>query len=119
LLSPYSNPVGEDSTATSCGSIRPSTTGAWYSLQGDDCSYTASTLGSAPETVLAVYDTLSGCERLFCLIETQEFASAGDVSWNTSAGVEYYILIAGISDKAGEYTLSVTVRDDYVFSSFA
>ena len=107
------SPVGEDSSATTCSSITSSTRGVWYLMRGDDHCYTASTDGSAIDTVLAVYITPTGCEALSCLAENDDVDkgnSASEVSWTAIAGVDYYILVAGFSNTTGQYKLTVSVR---------
>jgi len=80
-------------------------------LQGDDCSYTASTEGSAFDAVLAVYFTSTGCESMYCAAENGYYSgSSSSLSWSTISGLDYYILVAGYAGDTGEYGLTVTVR---------
>jgi len=108
--------VGEDDPALVCSSVTPSTRGVWYILQGDDRRFTASTEGSEIDAFLAVYITTAGCESLVCLDQTKD---PNDLTrkayWATTTGVDYYILLAGYSDKTGGYTLTVMVRQHNAF----
>ena len=82
-------------------------------MRGDDRCYTASTEGSAIDTVLAVYSTTTGCDALSCLAENDDTGSSttSRVSWIAMGGVHYYILVAKHDDEKedGQYALSVTV----------
>jgi len=107
---------GEANLATPCSSSSTFTRGVWYKLEGDGRCYTASTQGSAFDTVLAVYDTTTGCEALSCVAESDEFDfySTSQASWATTVGMDYYILLAGFFDQTGNYTVSIMVRADRV-----
>jgi len=121
LISPYFSAVGDESSATDCSLISVNTRGLWYSLQGDGCSYTASTEGSAFDTVLAVYFTLSdGCEQLYCLAENDDtnLETTSEISWSTTADLSYYILVAGIREETGDFMLNVMVRHCIVICLF-
>ena len=110
--------IGRSSPATSCSLISPSTRGKWYLLQGDDHCYRASTQGSAFGTVLAVYNSTAGCNRLSCWAENgSNGVSTSRVSWATTSGVDYYILLAGIGEETGDYSLVVLVSLDNAFVS--
>jgi len=106
--------IGQGNPAANCSFIAASTRGAWYLLQGDDRCYTASTEGSLFDTILAVYSTTAGCEGLSCVRQNDDGDSGttSEVSFTTTTGVDYYILVAGYSNRTGEYTLTVTVRCD-------
>jgi len=107
--------IGLSSPATSCSLISPSTRGKWYLLQGDDHCYRASTQGSAFGSVLAVYNTITGCGALSCWAES---GSNVFLSWATTSGVAYYILLAGTGEETGDYSLVVLVRGDNAFVLF-
>jgi len=102
------NPVDEDSSALSCSLVSSSTRGVWYLLQGDGRCYGASTEGSAFDTVLAVYESTSGCELLSCTTESAE-SDFGSIFWSTTYGLNYYIFVGGYFEETGQYTVAVTV----------
>jgi len=106
--------VPQGDSAMSCNVISSSTRGVWYMLEGDDRCYTALTLGSAFDTVLAVYKTSIGCEALSCLAENDDSANTEDltseVSFAATTGEDYYILVAGYSNSTGQYVITVKVR---------
>jgi len=120
-ISPYLSAVGDESSATDCSLISVNTRGLWYRVQGDGCSYTASTQGSAFDTVLAVYFTLSdGCEQLYCLAENDDtnLETSSEISWSTTADLSYYILMAGFRKETGDFMLNVMVQHCIVICRF-
>jgi len=116
LISPYPDPVGADSAPTTCDFIRSATRGVWYLLQGDGRCYSASTEGSAINTLLAVYDAEAGCEGLTCMYERRYHNET--LHWISTAGAGYYIFVAGFPDETGQYVLNVAVRLVNIFCLF-
>jgi len=95
---------------TQCGFISSSTRGAWYLLQGNGRCYSASTDGSAINTLLSIYDATAECEGLSCLRERLYYNET--LHWKSTAGIDYYILVADLSAEFGQYRLIVSVRHD-------
>jgi len=111
--------IGPGSPAASCSLISPSTRGKWYLLQGDGRCYRALTQESTFSTFLAVYNSTVGCDALSCWAESGSngVVSTSRVSWATTSGVAYYILLAGTGEETGDYSLVVLVSLDNAFVS--
>jgi hypothetical protein len=97
----------DDAYANNCYNVRPSTKSVWYLVEGDGSCYTASAAGSTFKTVVAIYDGPS-CDRLSCSAQS-EYGS--DISWETQIGETYYILVGGLYDTSGFFSLSIEVCD--------
>lgn len=91
-----------------CYNVDQSTKGVWYEVIGDGSCFSASTLGSNFDTVLAVYEG-DGCQGLTCTAQS-EFYFNDAVSWKTDVGVSYYILVGGSYGNAGTFVIEIEVR---------
>jgi hypothetical protein len=83
------------------------TKSVWYLVEGDGSCYTASAVGSAFNTVVAIYGGGS-CDRLSCSAQS-EYGNV--ISWETQIGETYYILVGGLYDSSGDFSLSIEVCD--------
>jgi hypothetical protein len=90
-----------------CYNVRPSTKSVWYLVEGDGSCYTASAVGSTFETVVAIYDGRS-CDGLSCSAQSE---NGSDISWETRIGETYYILVGGLYDRSGVFSLNIEVCD--------
>ena len=77
-------------------------------LPGDGRCYSLSTEGSTINVVSVVYTTKVGCEGLTCMHESRYLN--GNLYWASAAGLNYYILVAGLPDEFGQYNFTVVVR---------
>jgi hypothetical protein len=91
--------------------VRPTTKSVWYLVEGDGSCYTASATGSgsgsAFDTVVAIYDGQS-CDRLSCSAQSEY---GNKISWETRNGETYYILVGGLYENSGVFSLSIEVCD--------
>jgi hypothetical protein len=76
-------------------------------VQGDGSCYTASATGSAFDTVVAIYEGQS-CDRLSCSAQSEY---GNDISWETINGETYYILVGGLYETSGLFSLNIEVCD--------
>jgi hypothetical protein len=90
-----------------CYNVRPTTKSVWYLVEGDGSCYTASAAGSAFQTVVAIYNGQS-CDRLSCSAQSDY---GDELSWETQDGETYYILVGGLYESSGVFSLSIEVCD--------
>lgn len=90
-----------------CGTFDGTSGGLWYSFLGTGNPVTASLCGSTYDTRIRVYT--GSCAGLICEVGNDDFCGLqSEVSWNSTAGVTYYILVHGFGTSQGNYTLSIT-----------
>lgn len=81
----------------------------WYSFVGDGQAYTASLCGGG-----ATWDThlkaFSGsCAALTCVANNDDFCGLqSEITFATTPGVTYYIMLSGFGTASGAFTLSLT-----------
>ncbi len=87
--------------------------GVWYTVVGDGTTYTATTCSpnSTYDTKLNVY--CGTCTQLFCVTGNDDAACQfggllSTVTWCTSPGTTYYILVQGFGGATGNFELAVS-----------
>ena len=81
--------------------------GLWYSMVGDGSPVTMSLCGSSYDTKIGVFT--GTCASLVCVTGNDDFcAFQSQVTFNTTAGITYYILVTGFSTASGNFTLTRT-----------
>ncbi|MCA9245120.1 MAG: hypothetical protein KDA32_14270, partial [Phycisphaerales bacterium] len=111
--------AGDTTTATAdvapfCGTSDGTGGGLWYSVIGDGTTLTATTCSAATtfDTKLRVYT--GDCNALVCEGGNDDDSSCtfsslrSTVSWCSSVGVEYKILVHGFSTATGQFELTVS-----------
>ncbi|MEZ4684865.1 MAG: hypothetical protein R3B47_02020 [Bacteroidia bacterium] len=108
--------------AVSCGSVVTGTTigantevvpfcvesytvgGVWYKIQGTGDPIVAELCGSAYDTKLFVYDGSCNFAALNCVLGNDlSCGLQSRVSWLSTNGTEYYILVSGFSSNQGNF----------------
>lgn len=83
---------------------------AWWTVTGTGDEMTVSTVGSSFDTVVAVY-TLEGdvFEQVVCVddVSGEESSLQAVATWESEAGVTYYIQAGGFADSTGRLELVV------------
>lgn len=97
--------AANDAVAT-CGTSLSTAPGLWYKFTGDGTPVTISTCGG-----ITNYDSKIGifrgtCASLVCVAGNDDFCGAqSQVSFATSFGTQYYILVTGFSSSTGNFSL--------------
>ncbi len=96
-----------DANATFCGTT-PEAPGVWYMFAGDGSIVTASLCnGTAYDSKLNVYS--GDCSTLLCVDGNDDFCGlASQISFPTTVGTNYYILVNGYSVATGDFQLEIT-----------
>lgn len=90
-----------------CGTSLNTAPGLWYSMVGDGAPVTLSLCGSTYDTKIGVFT--GTCGSLVCVTGNDDFCGLqSQVSFNTNAGVTYYILVTGFGTATGSFTLTRT-----------
>jgi hypothetical protein len=90
-----------------CGTTDGTAGGVWYRFTGTGGTINASLCGSTFDTKIRVYT--GTCGALACTVGNDDFCGLqSQVSWPSTLGVTYYILVHGFGAAAGNYTLSIT-----------
>lgn len=124
-----SDTIVEEATSTywhskACPAFTDSTgtygRGFWYRLTGTGSCITASTAGSGINTVVGVYEGECDEDDLVCVTNNDDAMSSSSslVTWPSTAGSTYRILVAGYGDEIGSYNLNITVRGNKRSNSF-
>jgi hypothetical protein len=95
-----------DAVAT-CVTTLNSAPGVWYTFAGDGSITTLSLCGSSYDTKIGVFS--GTCAALTCVTGNDDFASCGlqsQVTFQTTTGTDYYILVTGFGTAAGAFTLN-------------
>ncbi len=85
--------------------------GIWYRTTGTGDFFRVSTCnGTTFNTKVAVYS--GDCNTLSCIASNDDFSGCGDgtqskVSWQTTNGIEYYILVGGLGGAQGIFQLKL------------
>lgn len=99
-------PYGAD-VAPFCGTTDGTGGGVWYHFVGTGGSITASLCGSAYDTKIRVYT--GACGALVCTVGNDDFCGLqSQVTWLSTTGVTYRILVHGFGVASGNYALSIT-----------
>lgn len=107
VVSGDTSPFGSD-VAPVC-TVGNSTTGGgvWYQMVGTGANITASLCGSSYDTAIRVYS--GTCAALTCVTGNGDFCGLqSQVTWTSTAGVIYWILVHGFGTFEGPYTLAIT-----------
>lgn len=98
-----------DDTAPDCGTAGSANSGVWYSFTGICGQVTLTMCGQANyDTKLSVYS--GDCGSLVCVAGDDDFcgfASASQVTFTSSTGINYLILVHGFGSSVGDFSLSV------------
>lgn len=100
--------TADDDNPPTCGGAGDgSGGGVWYVVTGTGLDITAATCGSGFDTQIAVYE--GSCAALSCVAGNDDACGLqSSVTWNSLAGVPYYIYIDGFGAATGAYTLAIT-----------
>lgn len=103
-----STAIADDDNPPACSGAGDGTSGGvWYVVLGTGLDITAATCGSGFDTQLAVYT--GSCGALSCVAGNDDACGLqSSVTWNSLAGVPYYLYIDGFGSASGNYTISVT-----------
>lgn len=93
-----------------CSSTSPSAAGVWYVLTGDGSTVTASLCsGTAYDSKINVYSGASCASLTSCIASNDDgCGSQSTVSFSTTVGTLYYILVNGYSSATGAFSLALT-----------
>ena len=81
--------------------------GVWYTVVGNGGTVTASLCGSSYDTKIGIFT--GSCGALTCVAGNDDFCSLqSQVSFSSTLGTTYYILVTGFSTASGNFTLNVT-----------
>jgi hypothetical protein len=83
----------------------------WYVFTGDGSTVNASLCGSLYDTYITIYS--GSCAGLTCIgFNDDSFAFCGGAqsyyTFNTVAGVNYYIMVSGFGSSSGSFTLNLS-----------
>ena len=95
----------------SCSSTSPSAGGVWYVFTGDGSIVTASLCaGTSYDSKLNVYSGTGACGTMTtCVTSNDDGCGAqSTVTFTTSVGTNYYILVNGYSSATGTFSLAIT-----------
>ncbi|MFQ5494965.1 MAG: HYR domain-containing protein [Phycisphaerae bacterium] len=101
------NTVVNDAIGPNCGSGVVDSPGVWYSLTGTGDLLTASLQTAVGfDSRLTVYE--GGCAGLTCVAEADNpFTGQESVSWCSTLGTSYLVLVHGVGGAAGSFTLDL------------
>ncbi len=92
-----------------CNTTASTAPGVWYTVTGTGADITASLCGSTYDTKLFVYD--GTCGALNCIDGDDDYCgSSSQVTFTSTAGVIYYILVTGFGSDFGDFTLTLTAE---------
>ncbi len=95
-----------DATAPFCSTSLTSAPGVWYTVTGSGGSMTAALCGSAYDTKIGVFT--GTCGALVCEAGNDDDCGLqSSVTWASTSGTTYYILVTGYSTNSGAYSLEV------------
>ena len=103
-----SNTTVNDAIGPDCGLGAVDSPGVWYSATGNGNVMTASLCGGAShDTRLTVYE--GWCGALVCVAEADNTCGNQEsVSWCSTSGTSYLILVHGVGGAEGDFALSVS-----------
>lgn len=101
----------DDDVAPPCGIVTVNSPGVWYKLTGDGSNVTVSTCNAASyDTKISVYT--NGCGTLTCVAgndDTPQCAAlTSEVSFATTPGAEYLIMVHGFGGAVGDFALTIS-----------
>ncbi len=81
--------------------------GVWYSMVGDGSNTTLSLCGSGYDTKIGVFS--GSCAGLTCVTGNDDFCGLqSQVTFTTTVGTNYYILVTGFGTGSGAFSLART-----------
>ena len=90
-----------------CGTSNGVGGGVWYRFVGTGATVTASLCGSAFDTAIRIY--AGTCATVPCVTGNGDFCGLqSQVTWTSTLGTTYFILVHGWGAASGAYTLSMT-----------
>lgn len=90
-----------------CGTALNTAPGVWYSFVGDGQSTTLSLCGSSYDTKIGVFS--GTCASLTCVAGNDDFCgTSSQVTFTSTAGTNYFVLVTGFSSGSGAFTLART-----------
>lgn len=103
--------LGIYSPAPWCGAADVTTKGVWYGFIGDGSEVTLSTCGQAAyDSKISVFS--GTCVDLHCVAGNDDgagcAANTSYVTFPTSMGTNYFVMVHGYEQNMGEFTLSMT-----------
>jgi len=106
--------------APTCQGVDVTAPGVWYKVIGTGNTMTASVCDADYDTKLSVY--CSGCGGQTCVGANDDSATCGatsrgsSVSWCSTPGAVYHVLVHGYQSQAGSFTLNVADGPSCTFS---
>ena len=94
---------------SSCITALNSSPGVWYKFTGDGAGTTLSLCGSGYDTKIGVFR--GSCAGLICVSGNDDFlgcALQSQVSFTTTPGTNYFILVTGFNGASGAFSLART-----------
>jgi len=95
-------------TEGTCGTSAGTGGAIWYSMTGDGNNWTASTVnpGTSYDTKLWIFD--GSCGALSCVDgNDDDVGTASTVSFATTIGTTYYVVVGGYNANEGDYEMSL------------
>lgn len=93
--------------APTCGTSDGTGGGLWYKSTATCTAMTASMCGSGYDTKIRVYE--GSCATPICVVGNDDFCGlSSQVSWVSTPGTTYYILVHGYGSSQGAYSLAIT-----------
>ena len=90
-----------------CGTTSGTAGGVWFRFVGTGNPVIASLCGSGYDTKIRVYT--GTCAALVCTVGNDDFCGLqSQVTWTSTLGTTYWILVHGFGAATGAYTLSIT-----------
>ena len=100
---------GTPSTEAFCGTSTGTGGASWYTFTGDGADWTASTVsgGTNYDTKLWIFE--GACGSLNCVAGNDDFSGVqSQVTFPTTVGLTYYVIVGGYSSSEGNYDLTLT-----------
>ncbi|MEO8068718.1 MAG: GEVED domain-containing protein [Flavobacteriales bacterium] len=101
-----------DAVPTCTGTTLNTAGGVWYTVVGTGGNITASLCGSSYDSEVGVFTT-PDCVAFTCVAGNNNFCALnGQVTFASTLGQTYYILVTGFGAATGSYTLQVVCNGD-------
>lgn len=106
VVSGNTTAAGAD-VAPFCGTTDGTAGGVWFRFVGTGNNVIASLCGSGYDTKIRIYS--GTCAAPVCVAGNDDFCGLqSQVTWATTLGTTYYILVHGFGAATGNYTLTIT-----------
>lgn len=101
--------VGGTPPAISTCTTSPGSGGAvWYTIVGDGSTWTASTVNAGSNYDTKIWVFSGSCGALNCVTGNDDYSGVlSFVSFSTTPGVTYYVIVGGYSSNEGNYEMTV------------